>query len=116
VFVEVLGSKTKKTMVKMSSMKDLFWNSDGFDDAAKHLFVKEKIREEKLDFIALLEKEKGRSNFSTPFLKKLANGLDFSWFYLPPHGKSGGIHVGINNSSLQVGIVETGDFCVKHTC
>jgi hypothetical protein len=43
----------------------------------------------------------------------LANGLDFSWFCLPPHGRSGGILVGINNVSLQVGTVETGDFCVK---
>jgi hypothetical protein len=43
----------------------------------------------------------------------LANGLDYSWFYLPPHGRSGGILVGINNVLLQVGTVETGDLCVK---
>jgi hypothetical protein len=95
----------------MSSIKGLFQNFDGFGDVAKHLFVKEQLREEKLDFIALLET--GRSNFSLPFLKNLANGLDFSWFCLPPHGRSGGILVGINNVSLQVGTVETGDFCVK---
>ena len=51
MFVEVLDSKTK-FQVKMSSIKGLFWNSDGFGDVAKHLFVKEQLREEKLDFIA----------------------------------------------------------------
>jgi hypothetical protein len=59
----------------MGSLKGLFWNSDGFGDIGKHLFVKEQLRE-KLDFIALLET--GRSNFAVPFLKNLANGLDFS--------------------------------------
>jgi hypothetical protein len=103
----VIDSKTN-FQVKMSSIKGLFWNSDGFGDVAKHLFVKEQLRDEKLYFITLLET--GRSNFSIHFLKKLANGLDYSWFYLPPHGKSRGILVGINNSSLQVGTVETGDF------
>jgi hypothetical protein len=92
-------------------MKGLFWNSDGFGDIAKHFFAKQTLREEKLDFISLLET--GRSNFSVPFLKNLANGLDFSWFCLPPHGSSGGILVGINNMSLQVGTVETRNFCVK---
>jgi hypothetical protein len=57
----------------MSSIKGIFWNPDGFGDVAKHLFVKEKIREEKLDFITLLET--GRSNFSIPFLKKIGK-----WF------------------------------------
>jgi hypothetical protein len=42
----------------------------------------------------------------------LANGLDFSWFCLPPHGRSGGILIGANNTSLQVGVVEAVDFCV----
>jgi hypothetical protein len=85
----------------MSSIKGLFWNSDGYGDVAKNLFVKEQLREEKLYFIALLET--GRSKFSIPFLKNLANWLDYSWFCFPPHGRSRGILVGINNASLQVG-------------
>jgi hypothetical protein len=84
----VLDSKTN-LQVKMSSIKALFWNSDGFGDVGKHLFVKEQLREEKLDFMALLEM--GRSNFSIHFLKKMENGLEFYWFCLPPHGRSGGI-------------------------
>jgi exonuclease III len=95
----------------MNSLKGLFWNCDGFRDNAKHLFVREIIREEKLDFIALLET--GRPSFSVHFLNHLANGFDFSWFCLPPHGRSGGILVGINNATLQVNKVVTGDFCVK---
>ena len=57
--------------------------------------------------------ETGRSNFSVPFLWKLAGDRDFSWFCLPPHGRSGGILVGVHNLSLSVTRVDTGDFCVK---
>ena len=35
------------------------------------------------------------------------------WYCLPPHGRSGGILVGINMGSLTIQRVETGDFCVK---
>ena len=62
-------------IVEMSNLKGLFWNSEGFRDPGKHLFVKEIIRERKLDFIAL--SETGRSNFSTPFLTHLAVGFVF---------------------------------------
>jgi hypothetical protein len=55
-------------------MKDCFWNGDGFGDLAKHAFVRETIREHKLDFFAILET--GRSSFSTPFLNHLSGGLD----------------------------------------
>jgi len=95
----------------MQGLKGITWNSEGFRDLAKHLFVKEAIREHRLDFIALLET--GRSNFAVPFLKQLAAGLDFSWFCLPPHGRSGGILVGINTATLHVSKVYMGDFCVK---
>ena len=46
-------------------MKGIFWNCDGFGDTAKHLSVQELIRDNKLDFIVLLET--GRSNFATTF-------------------------------------------------
>jgi hypothetical protein len=75
----------------MQNIKEINWNPGGLGDTAKHLFVKEAIREHKLDFIALLKT--GRSNFSIPFLNQLAVGYNFSWFCLPPHGRSGGIHI-----------------------
>jgi hypothetical protein len=39
----------------MINLKGIAWNSEGFKDPGKHLFVKESIREYDLDFIALLE-------------------------------------------------------------
>jgi exonuclease III len=95
----------------MQNIKGMNWNCEGFGDPAKHFFVQEAIREHKLDFLALLET--GRSNFSIPFLNRLAAGFDYNWFCLPPHGRSGGILVGINSNSLQVLKVCTGDYCVK---
>jgi hypothetical protein len=95
----------------MLNVKGMTWNSGGFGDPGKHLFVQESIREHRLDFIALLET--GRSNFTMPFLKHWAAGKNFAWFCLPPHGRSGGILVGINSDTLQVRHVETGDYCVK---
>ena len=92
-------------------MRGLFWNSEGFRDLGKQYFVKETIKDKKLDFVAL--SETGRSNFSTPFLSNLAVGFDFSWFCLPPRGRSGGMLIGINIDTLQVKNVDVGDFCVK---
>ena len=77
-------------------MRGIFWNTDGLGDPAKHLAINEAVREKKLDFIALLET--GRSNFTAPFLKNLAGGLDYNWYCLPPRGRSGGILVGFNNA------------------
>jgi hypothetical protein len=52
-----------------------FWNSDDFGDLAKHRFVKDTVREHKVDFFAILET--GRSNFLIPFLNNLFGGQDF---------------------------------------
>ena len=95
----------------LQGLRGMTWNSEGFRDPAKHLLVQESIREHKLDFIALLET--GRSNFAIPFLQHLACGLDFVWYCLSPHGRSGGILVGINMETLHVKKVDVGDFSVK---
>jgi hypothetical protein len=92
-------------------MKGCFWNGDGFGDLAKHSFMSETIRDHKLDFFAILET--GRSSFSSPFLKHLSGRFDFSWYCLPPQGRSAGILVGINTSTLSVNKVSNGDFFVK---
>jgi hypothetical protein len=91
-------------------MKDCFWNGDGFGDLVRHAFVRETIREHKLDFFALLEI---RSSFSTPLLNHLSGGLDYTWYCLPPQGRSGGILVGINSATLIVNRVSNEDFSVK---
>jgi hypothetical protein len=41
----------------MEDLREMTWNSEGFRDPGKHLFVKESIQEYRLDFIALLEQE-----------------------------------------------------------
>jgi hypothetical protein len=92
-------------------MKGMWWNSDGFADTAKHCFIHETIREHKLDFVVFMET--GRANFSAPFLRRLSGGLDYMWYCLPPHGRSGGILVGVNVETISIQRVETGDFCVK---
>ena len=92
-------------------MKGRIWNSDGFGDTAKHFTVTETIREQNLSFVAILES--GRSNFSVPFLKKLAGGKEYMWYCLPPRGRSGGILVGFNVSEFVIQDVVAGDFCVK---
>jgi hypothetical protein len=92
-------------------MKGFIWNRDGFGDMAKHSLIKETMKEQKLEFIVI--SETGRPSFSAPFLTNLAAGMDYSWFCLPPRGRFGGILAGINNASLMVTKVISGDFCVK---
>jgi hypothetical protein len=53
-------------------MKGFIWNSDGFGDPAKHLAIKEAMREFNLDFVVI--SETGRGSFSAPFLANLAAG------------------------------------------
>ena len=89
----------------------MIWNTNGFGDTAKHFTVSEIVREQKLDFVALIET--GRSAFATPFLKYLAGGMDFTWYCMPPHGRSGGMLVGFDTSIFSIQNVITGDFCVK---
>ena len=92
-------------------MKGWFWNSDGLKDPAKHCIIHEAVKEHKLDFLVL--SETGRDNFAGPFLKHLSAGFDYWWYCLPTRGRSGGILVGFNTTTLSIQKVETGDYCVK---
>jgi hypothetical protein len=92
-------------------MKGFIWNSDGFRDPSKHSLIKETVREDKLDFMVISETR--RASFSVLFLTNLAASMDYSWFCLPPRGRSRGILAGTNNTSLMVTKVITRDFCVK---
>jgi hypothetical protein len=65
-----------------------------------------------LDFIALLEGNR-EIKFCNSFLNQLAGPFNFSWFCLPPQGRSGGILVGVNSDTTEVLKVTTGDFCVR---
>ena len=92
-------------------MRGIFWNSRGLADFAKRRFLADVSREHKLDFIALLET--GRDNFNAQFLQTISGGLEYDWHCLPPRGRSGGILLGVNHNTLEVGNVFLGDFSVK---
>ena len=75
-------------------MKGVFWNSRGLADLAKHRFLAELVKEEQINFIAL--SETGRDSFPDHVLKNLCGGRDFLWHAMAPHGRSGGILLGVD--------------------
>jgi hypothetical protein len=66
-------NKVKVNLNMFCPMKCVWWNSEGLGDPAKHLFISEKIREHKLDFMILLET--CMSNFSVIFIGICLTGL-----------------------------------------
>jgi exonuclease III len=98
-------------MVKMDFF--LFWNSRGLADLAKQRFLAELVREEQINFIAL--SETGRESFPDHILKNLCVGRDFLWHAMAPHGRSGGILLGVDLSVFDIGAIDEGDFYVKFT-
>jgi hypothetical protein len=94
-------------------MKGVFWNSRGLADLAKHKFLAELVREEQINFIAL--SETGRESFPDHVLKNLCARRDFLWHAMAPHGRSGGILLGVDLSVFDIGAIDEGDFYVKFT-
>lgn len=92
-------------------MKGIFWNSRGLPDLAKFRFLSDNSREQKLDFIALLET--GKKHFSQTVLSNICGGRDFLWHWNEPHGRSGGILLGINLEVFDIGGIDERDFYVK---
>jgi hypothetical protein len=96
-------------------MKCLIWNSNGFRDPQKYHFISDKTREFNLAFIAILET--GRNNFSDSTLKNLCAGKNSLWHCKTPHGRSGGILVGVDLYIFYIGVIDEGDYYVKfHLC
>jgi exonuclease III len=94
-------------------MKGVFWNSRGLADLAKHRFLAEPVREEQINFIALFETS--RESFPDHVLKNLCAGRDFLWHAMAPHGRSGGILLGVDLSVFDIGAINEGNFYVKFT-
>jgi hypothetical protein len=94
-------------------MKGVFWNSRGLGDLAKHRFLAELFKEEQINFIAI--SEIGRDSFPDHVLKNLCAGHDFLWHTMAPHGRSGGILLGVDLSIFDIGAIDDGDFYVKFT-
>ena len=94
-------------------MKGVFWNSRGLADLAKHRFLADLVKEEQINFIAL--SETGRDDFPDHILKNLCAGRDFLWHCMAPHGRSGGILLGVDLNVFDIGAIAEGDFFVKFT-
>src|SRR5205809_8003699 len=92
-------------------MKGLFWNSRGLSDLAKYRYIADIVKANNLDVIAVLET--GKQDMSRSNLARLSGGVDFTWHYLPPRGRSGGILLGIKTSSMDVLAFSNGEFHIK---
>ena len=94
-------------------MKGVFWNSRGLGDLAKHRFLSDLVKEEQISFIALFKI--GRDAFLDRILNNLCAGRDFLWPSMAPHGRSGGILLGVDLHVFNIGAIAEGDFYVKFT-
>jgi hypothetical protein len=83
----------------------------GLGDLAKFRFLSDTSNKEKLDFIALLET--GKNDFTQSTLNNICAGRDFLWHLSKPHGRSGGILLGVNMEVFDIGSIDVGDFYVK---
>jgi len=89
-------------------MKGIFWNCNGFADGKKYRFLSDLTKDKSLDFIAL--SETGRASFPQNTLNTICAGRDFIWHCMAPHGRSGGLILGVHLLTFDVGEIEEGDF------
>jgi len=94
-------------------MKGVFWNSTGLANLAKYRFLADLVKGEQINFIAL--SETSRDDFPDHTLKNLSAGQDFLWHCMAPHGRSGGILLGVDLNVFDIGAIAEGDFFVKFT-
>jgi hypothetical protein len=80
---------------------------------AKHRFLVELVKKEKINFSALSETD--RESFPDHVLNNLCVGRDFLWHTMAPHGRSGGILLGVDLAAFDTGAIDEGDFYVKFT-
>jgi hypothetical protein len=92
-------------------MIGLIWNCQGLGIGSKVQFLKELIKDEKIDFIGLQETQ--RSHFSESWLTSLAGSKPFAWFSAPPNGRSGGLLMGFNTDVFDVRENEIGEFMIR---
>src|SRR5436190_22337909 len=92
-------------------MKGLFWNSRGLVDLAKYRYIANAVKENNLDFIAVMET--GKQDLSRLTMTRLSEGVEFIRHCLPPRGRSGGILLGIKASSFDLSLIVEGEFFIK---
>jgi hypothetical protein len=52
----------------------------------------------------------GKKDFPQQSLDNFSGGRNFVWHWTTPHGRSGGILLGVNLDVLDVGSIDDGDF------
>jgi exonuclease III len=92
-------------------MIGLIWNCQGLGRDSKFDFLRELIRDEKVDFIGLQETKK--NHFKDSLLSSLAGNKFFAWFSSPPNGRSGGLLVGFNSEVFDIREHEAGEFMIR---
>ena len=80
---------------------------------AKHRLLADLVKEEQINFIVL--SKTGRDDFPDHILKNLCAGRYFLWHSMAPHGRSGGILLGVDLNVFDIGAIVEGDFYVKFT-
>jgi exonuclease III len=92
-------------------MRGIFWNCNGFADKKKYRFLSDLTKEKNLDFIAL--SETGRATFPHFTLNNICAGKNFIWHCMAPRGRSGGMILGVNPLTFDIGQIEEGDFFIR---
>jgi exonuclease III len=73
-------------------------------------YIKELIWDHKVDFIGIQETMK--KSYSDKFFQKIDNNKEFSWFWSPSNGKSGGMLSGVRKDKFEVENFDSGDFMI----
>jgi hypothetical protein len=92
-------------------MIGLVWNYRGLGNVSKSEFLKELIKDEKVDFIGL--QETNRKTFSDTWLNSIGGNKIFVSFSSPPDVRSGGLLVGFNSEIFDVRGQEYGEFMIR---
>jgi hypothetical protein len=69
------------------------WNSRGTREENKKSYIKQNIKDHKLDFVGI--QETVRQDYPTKFLKEISGESEFHWDGIPARGRSGGILLGV---------------------
>ena len=80
----------------------------GFGGKGRCSQVKDFVQKDRIDIVFL--QETMRQDFSDQDLKNLECGDKFLWSWRPAAGRSGGMLLGIRDSTLEVGQVDQGQF------
>jgi exonuclease III len=89
-------------------MKFFFWNIRGFGQSDRKRQLKRFLRQSRFDVVGLQETIK--VDFSDRELASLVEGLPFVWTWVSAVGHSGGILLGANSDTFEVGTIDKGEF------